>query len=97
MMEVLVAYDVATDDLAGRRRLRRVAKVCEGFGQRVQKSVFECIVTEGELAMLNARLSGVIDPRADSLRIYRLREPRDQYLIVHGRTIDHDIHDPLIL
>jgi len=96
-VEVLVAYDVATDSLAGRRRLRQVAKACEGFGQRVQKSVFECIVTDGELAMLQARLARVIDPSSDSLRIYRLREPRDRFLIVHGRTIDHDIHDPLIL
>lgn len=96
-MEVLVAYDVATDSLAGRRRLRQVAKACEGFGQRVQKSVFECIVTDGELAMLQARLARVIDPSSDSLRIYRLREPRDRFLIVYGRTIDHDIHDPLIL
>lgn len=96
-VEVLVAYDVATDSLAGRRRLRQVAKACEGFGQRVQKSVFECIITDGELAMLQARLARVIDPSSDSLRIYRLREPHDRFLIVYGRTIDDDIHDPLIL
>lgn len=96
-VELLVAYDVATEAPAGRRRLRQVAKVCEGFGQRVQKSVFECIVTDGELAILEARLVQVIDPSSDSLRIYRLREPRDQYLIVHGRPVHHDIHDPLIL
>ena len=96
-VEVLVTYDVATESLAGRRRLRTVAKVCEGFGQRVQKSVFECIVTEVELAKLEARLARVIDPSSDSLRIYRLREPRQTFLVVHGRAVEHDIHDPLIL
>ncbi len=96
-MEVLVAYDVATDSQEGRRRLRRVAKVCEGFGQRVQKSVFECIVTEGQLVILEARLVREIDPSSDSLRIYQLREPRSRFLVVHGRVSDHDIHDPLIL
>ena len=96
-MLVIVCYDVSTETKAGRKRLRRVAKVCESTGQRVQKSVFECIVTDGELAMLEARVARVIDPASDSLRIYRLREPRDQHLIVYGRTIDNDIHDPLIL
>jgi CRISPR-associated protein Cas2 len=97
MMEVLVTYDVATDSPAGRQRLRQVAKLCEGFGQRVQRSVFECIVTAGELALLESRLVKIIDPSSDSLRIYRLREPLDRYLIVHGQKIEHDIHDPLVL
>ncbi|MBI3966168.1 MAG: CRISPR-associated endonuclease Cas2, partial [Chloroflexi bacterium] len=48
-MEVLVTYDVATESVEGQRRLRRVAKVCEAYGQRVQKSVFECLVNAGEL------------------------------------------------
>jgi CRISPR-associated protein Cas2 len=96
-VEVLVAYDVATDTPAGRRRLRLVAKVCEGFGQRVQKSVFECVISEGDLARMQTRLVRIIDRTADSLRIYRLREPRDQYLVVLGHSVDHDIHDPLIL
>ena len=96
-MEVLVAYDVATDTVEGRRRLRRVAKVCEAYGQRVQKSVFECIVNAAELTLLVHRLSNEIDAREDSLRIYRLREPRDQHLHVLGRTPEHDLHDPLVL
>jgi len=48
-MEILVAYDVSTTDAAGERRLRRVAKICEGFGQRVQNSVFECILNDAQL------------------------------------------------
>lgn len=96
-MEVLVTYDVATDTAAGRRRLRRVAKVCEAYGQRVQKSVFECIVNSMELEQLMHRLRAEIDAGEDSLRVYRLREPREQYLQVIGRKPAFDLHDPLVL
>ncbi len=96
-MEVLITYDVATDTPEGRRRLRRVAKVCEGFGQRVQKSVFECVVNAVELEQVLHRLRKEIDVEHDSLRIYRLREPRDQYLQVIGRKPEFDIRDPLVL
>lgn len=96
-MEVLVAYDVATDDAAGRRRLHRVAKACEGSGQRVQQSVFECVLSEPELARLEGRLSRLIDPSRDSLRIYRLREPRSSFTLVLGLDVAHDIRDPLVL
>ena len=74
-MEILVTYDVKTETAAGRRRLRRVAKVCEGFGQRVQFSVFECVVDPAQLALLVHALEKEIDAGEDSLRIYRLQEP----------------------
>ena len=62
-MLVLVTYDVRTEDKAGQRRLRRVAKLCQSFGQRVQFSVFECVVDpDHDCASLNARLVGGIDP-----------------------------------
>ena len=96
-MEVLVTYDVATDTAAGRRRLRRVAKVCEGYGQRVQKSVFECIVNSVELEQLIHRLRLEINLDEDSLRVYRLREPREQYLQIIGQKPAFDLHDPLVL
>lgn len=96
-MEYLVAYDVATETAAGRRRLRRVAALCEGFGQRVQKSVFECTLNGGQLEQLLARLVAEIDHGQDSLRIYRLREPRDRYLRTIGRQVPFDVHDPLVL
>ena len=96
-MEVLVAYDVATDDAAGRRRLSRVAKVCEGFGQRVQKSVFECVLSEVEMARLEAKLSRLINRSRDSLRIYRLRKPRASFTRIIGVDVEHDIRDPLVL
>jgi len=96
-VEVLITYDVATDSLEGRRRLRHVAKVCEAFGQRVQKSVFECVLNAVELEQVLHRLRKEIDVEHDSLRIYRLREPRDQYLQVIGRKPEFDIRDPLVL
>lgn len=71
-MLMLVAYDVSTESTAGRRRLRRVARCCLDFGQRVQNSVFECEVDPAQWAALRARLMGEIDPAADSLRFYRL-------------------------
>ena len=96
-MEFLVAYDVATDTAAGRARLRRVAHLCEAHGQRVQKSVFECILSDAQLEILVVRLVRTIDHDADSLRIYRLREPRDRFLRALGRDLPHDLHDPLVL
>lgn len=89
-MDVLVTYDVSTETSAGRRRLRRVAKACEGYGQRVQKSVFECALTEVELERLLHRLVGLIEPAEDSLRVYRLVEPRERYVQTFGidRRID---------
>ncbi len=71
-MLMLVAYDVSTETIVGRRRLRRVARACLDFGQRVQNSVFECEVDPGQWAALRARLIAEIDPAADSLRFYRL-------------------------
>ncbi|NMC75185.1 MAG: CRISPR-associated endonuclease Cas2 [Geobacteraceae bacterium] len=71
-MFVLVSYDVALDDETGARRLRRVAKACKDFGQRVQYSVFECIVDPAQWAVLKQRLIKEIDEEKDSLRFYYL-------------------------
>ncbi len=71
-MFVLVSYDVKTSDDGGSKRLRRVAKACEDYGQRVQYSVFECIVDPAQWAVLRQRLIDEIDPEADSLRFYFL-------------------------
>jgi CRISPR-associated protein Cas2 len=95
-MEILVSYDVATDSSAGRRRLRRVAKVCEGFGQRVQDSVFECIVDSAQLVLLIHRLEQEIAADEDSLRIYRLQEPRERFVQELGRELAYDQRKPLI-
>jgi CRISPR-associated protein Cas2 len=71
-MFVLVSYDVATVEAGGQRRLRRVAKACQDYGQRVQYSVFECIVDPAQWAALRQRLISEIDPESDSLRFYYL-------------------------
>ncbi len=71
-MLMLVCYDVSTESPDGRRRLRRVARACLDFGQRVQNSVFECEVDPAQWTALRARLLGEVDFGVDSLRFYRL-------------------------
>jgi len=71
-MFVLVSYDVSTIDSGGPRRLHKVAKACQDYGQRVQKSVFECIVDPAQWTVLKQRLIGEIDQGKDSLRFYHL-------------------------
>jgi len=96
-MWIVVTYDVCTETKPGRRRLRRVAQVCKDYGQRVQKSVFECQVNEMMLEKLRRRLLREIDHNEDNLRFYRLTEPRDEHVETYGisRTIFFD--DPLIV
>lgn len=71
-MLVVVSYDVSTTDLKGPSRLRRVAKLCENWGLRVQNSVFECLVDPAQWVALKAGLMNIIDPEKDSLRFYYL-------------------------
>ncbi len=71
-MLVVVSYDVSTTDLKGPSRLRRVAKLCENWGLRVQNSVFECLVDPAQWVALKAGLMNIIDPERDSLRFYYL-------------------------
>lgn len=71
-MLVLVTYDVNTETAAGRRRLRKVAKACVNHGQRVQNSVFECLLDAAQYTIFKATLAELIDPQLDSLRFYRL-------------------------
>lgn len=96
-MEVLVAYDVSTETRAGQRRLRRVAIVCLGYGQRVQKSLFECRVTAAQLEELEDRLRREIDEQEDRLRIYRLAGPRERFVKVYGVPPPNDFREPLIV
>ncbi|MEG6550685.1 CRISPR-associated endonuclease Cas2 [Desulfocurvibacter africanus] len=71
-MMVLVSYDVAVSETGGQARLRKVARTCENYGQRVQFSVFECLVDPAEWAVLKAKLVEAINPEQDSLRFYYL-------------------------
>lgn len=96
-MEILVTYDVSTESAEGKRRLHRVAKACEAYGQRVQKSVFECQLDPASLEQLKHRLVKIIKESEDSLRFYRLQEPRHKHLQVFGRPLAYDLHEPLVM
>lgn len=71
-MLVLITYDVNTQDAAGRKRLRQIAKQCVNYGQRVQSSVFECLLDAAQCKMLQAKLCAIMDEEKDSLRFYYL-------------------------
>lgn len=77
-MLVLITYDVNTETAAGKKRLRKVAKKCVDHGQRVQNSVFECLLTAAQYVTLKAELTALIEPETDSLRFYRLGNPYKQ-------------------
>jgi CRISPR-associated protein Cas2 len=96
-MLVLVSYDVATTTPAGRRRLRRVAKACLDWGQRVQYSVFECEVDPTQWAMLKARLLAEIDSESDSLRFYYLGANAKRKVEHVGAKAAVDLDGPLIV
>ena len=96
-MDIVVTYDVNTQDREGQRRLRRVAKACESHGQRVQYSVFECSVNEAQLERLRGKLLDRIDPDEDSLRIYFLRGKREEVVEVHGRDTYVNFAGPLVI
>lgn len=71
-MMLLVTYDVDTTDAAGQKRLRKVAKICERYGVRVQNSVFEVLVDPAQLVVLKSELDRVISQEKDSVRLYRM-------------------------
>lgn len=96
-MLVIVCYDVNTETKAGRRRLRRVAKVCESTGQRVQKSVFECKVDLMQMEDLERRLLAEIKLEEDCLRLYRLPDTRGCEVREHGKFRATDFDAPLVL
>lgn len=94
---VLVSYDVATSDLVGARRLRRVAKICTNHGQRVQYSVFECIVDPAQWISMRQQLLNVIDETQDSLRFYFLGANWRKKIEHVGAKEAMDQEGPLIL
>lgn len=96
-MLVLVCYDVNTETKEGRRRLRRVARVCEGIGQRVQKSVFECQLDIAKFETLERDLLSEIDPKTDCLRLYRIPISKGFEVLEHGAFVAVDFDGPLVL
>ena len=96
-MLTIVCYDVNTETREGRRRLRRVAKVCEGIGQRVQKSIFECRVDKMQFEDLERRLLAEINVKQDCLRLYRLADGRGCEVKEYGMFQATDFDAPLVL
>ncbi|HBH86256.1 MAG TPA: CRISPR-associated endonuclease Cas2 [Syntrophaceae bacterium] len=96
-MFVVVSYDVANVEAGGARRLRRVAKACKDYGQRVQYSVFECIVDPAQWALLRQRLMDEIDPKEDSLRFYYLGSKWKRRVEHVGAKKTIDQEGPLIV
>lgn len=95
-MLILVSYDVSTETKSGRKRLREVAKVCQNYGQRVQKSVFECQVDKNTLHKLRNQLLDTYDQQEDSLRIYRIKDPTEENVEEYGKNESIDFEGPLI-
>lgn len=96
-MLVLVSYDVNTQDAAGRRRLRKIARHCENWGQRVQYSVFECVVDPAQWVALRRNLVACMDPGKDSLRFYFLGANWKNRVEHVGAKPGYDPQGPLIL
>ena len=96
-MLVLITYDISTLEVADRRRLRKVAQACQNYGQRVQKSVFECQVGQKEWISLKTDLLALYHPTKDSLRFYFLDGVAIQQIEHHGINEPTDLSDPLIL
>ena len=96
-MLIIVTYDVSTESASGRRRLRRVARTCEATGQRVQKSVFECQVSEMQYEQLVRALLDEIDVQEDSLRFYRITEPAEVRVKQFGKNRSIDFEGTLVV
>lgn len=96
-MLVLITYDVNTQDAAGRKRLRQIAKQCVNYGQRVQCSVFECLLDAAQCRMLQAKLCNIMDAEKDSLRFYYLGNKYESKIEHFGAKQTYEPEGALIL
>lgn len=96
-MLVLITYDVNTQDAAGRKRLRQIAKQCVNYGQRVQCSVFECLLDAAQCRMLQAKLCNIMDAEKDSLRFYYLGNKYESKIEHFGAKQTYEPEGVLIL
>ena len=96
-MLVLITYDVNTEDAAGRKRLRKIAKQCVNYGQRVQNSVFECMLDSAQCKLLQAKLLSLMDQEKDSLRFYYLGRRYESKIKHFGAKQTYLPEEPLIL
>ncbi len=96
-MLVLITYDVNTETAAGRKRLRQIAKQCVNYGQRVQNSVFECLLDTAQCRLLQAKLCSIMDMEKDSLRFYYLGNQYEKKIEHFGFKNTYLPEDPMIL
>ena len=96
-MLILITYDVNTETSAGRTRLRKIAKTCVNYGQRVQHSVFECVADAGQYIKIKNKLINLIEPKVDSIRFYVLGNDYKEKIEHYGAKPSFDVTDPLIL
>lgn len=96
-MLVLITYDVNTETFAGRKRLRQIAKQCVNYGQRVQNSVFECLLDAAQCRMLQAKLCSIMDLENDSLRFYYLGNQYEKKIEHFGCKSTYRPEEPMIL
>ncbi|MGN0506421.1 MAG: CRISPR-associated endonuclease Cas2 [Lachnospiraceae bacterium] len=96
-MLVLITYDVNTETAAGRSRLRKVAKQCTNYGQRVQNSVFECVLDWSQCRVVKDKLEKIIDKEKDSLRFYYLGNNYKTKVEHIGAKDTFSVEDPLII
>ncbi len=96
-MWIVVTYDVNTETPEGEKRLRRMAQACKNYGQRVQKSVFECQVSDMRLEKMRDDLLKIMNKEQDSLRLYRIIEPKERFVEEYGIKKAIDFDDPLII
>lgn len=96
-MLVLITYDVSTEDAQGSKRLRKIAKICVNYGQRVQNSVFECLLSPAELCVVKDQLLNTIDNKKDSLRIYNLGNNYKTRIEHFGAKQSYSPEQPMII
>lgn len=96
-MLILITYDVDTTTKEGEKRLRKVAKECVNYGQRVQNSVFECLLTEAQLVVLKSLLSSIIDDTTDSIRFYFLGNNWQRKIETLGKLTSFDPTETMII
>lgn len=96
-MDVLVTYDIADTDTTGASRLRRIADVCEKYGQRVQFSIFECRLSNTRLARLVGEVENIIDRERDSVLVYRFPGGIESATLRLGRCQEHALGKPWVL
>ena len=96
-MFVLITYDINTEDASGRKRLRQIAKQCVNYGQRVQNSVFECMLDNAQCKLLQTKLLSIMDETKDSLRFYYLGKRYENKVEHFGARQTYLPEEPLLL